>query len=166
MRQLLVQVSRGSGQEVIDIAKSCDGANLALLEATGSEGLLDLAIVNVPNGKVEQLLSKLEKLPKAHITLIPRGVITLQPPPSEAPQQVKDVGDRSPVEVFLGGLQSVGSWRGFLGYAAAAGFVVWIGLFTNTTYLLVAAMLIAPFAGPAMNVAIATARGDRTLLQT
>jgi hypothetical protein len=114
MRQLLVQVSRGSGQEVIDIAKSCDGANLALLEATGSEGLLDLAIVNVPNG-IEQLLSKLEKLPKAHITLIPRGVITLQPPPSEAPQQVKDVGDRSPVEVFLGGLQSVGSWRGFLG---------------------------------------------------
>lgn len=165
MRQLLVQVSRGSGQEVIDIAKSCDGANLALLEATGSEGLLDLAIVNVPNGKVEQLLSQLEKLPKAHITLIPRGVITLQPPPSEAPQQVKDVGDRSPVEVFLGGLQSVGSWRGFLGYAAAAGFVVWIGLFTNTTYLLVAAMLIAPFAGPAMNVAIATARGDRTLLK-
>jgi uncharacterized hydrophobic protein (TIGR00271 family) len=41
---------------------------------------------------------------------------------------------------------------------------VWIGLFTNTTYLLVAAMLIAPFAGPAMNVALATARGDRHLL--
>jgi uncharacterized membrane protein len=60
--------------------------------------------------------------------------------------------------------QSVGSWKGFLGYAAVAGFVVWIGLYTNTTYLLVAAMLIAPFAGPAMNVAIATARGDRQLL--
>jgi uncharacterized hydrophobic protein (TIGR00271 family) len=42
--------------------------------------------------------------------------------------------------------------------------VVWIGMFTNTVYLLVAAMLIAPFAGPAMNVAVATASGDWTLL--
>ncbi len=91
--------------------------------------------------------------------------MALKPPASEAAQQVKDVEHRSPIEVFLSGLQSVGSWKGFLGYAAAAGFVVWIGLFTNTSYLLVAAMLIAPFAGPAMNVAIATARGDRHLLQ-
>ncbi len=65
----------------------------------------------------------------------------------------------------MAGLQSVGSWKGFLGYAAAAGVVVWIGLYTNTSYLLVAAMLIAPFAGPAMNLAIATARGDITLLK-
>ena len=65
---------------------------------------------------------------------------------------------------FLAGLQSVGSWKGFLSYAAVAGVVVWIGLYTGTSYLLVAAMLIAPFAGPAMNTAIATARGDRQLL--
>ena len=45
------------------------------------------------------------------------------------------------------------------------GVVVWIGLFTNTIYLLTAAMLIAPFAGPAMNTAIATARGDWSLLR-
>jgi uncharacterized hydrophobic protein (TIGR00271 family) len=76
-----------------------------------------------------------------------------------------DVEERSPIEILLSGLQSVGSWQGFLGYAAVAGFVVWIGLYTNTSYLLVAAMLIAPFAGPAMNTAIATAWGDRHLLQ-
>jgi uncharacterized hydrophobic protein (TIGR00271 family) len=62
-------------------------------------------------------------------------------------------------------LQSVGSWRGFLSSAAAAGVVVWIGLFTNTVYLLVAAMLIAPFAGPAMQVAMGTARGDTGLIR-
>jgi uncharacterized hydrophobic protein (TIGR00271 family) len=67
------------------------------------------------------------------------------------------------VEVFLAGLQSVGSWTGFLSYAAVAGVVVWIGLFTETVYLLTAAMLIAPFAGPAMNAALATARGDAAL---
>jgi uncharacterized hydrophobic protein (TIGR00271 family) len=42
---------------------------------------------------------------------------------------------------------------------------VWIGLFTNSSFLLIAAMLIAPLAGPAMNVAIATARGDKKLLK-
>lgn len=165
MRQLLVQVPRGCGKNVLDIAKACDGVNLVHFEATGTEKPLDVVIVYVPNQKVEELLGELESLPELHVTLIPRGVIALEPPASEAPQQVKDVEPRSPIEIFLAGLQSVGSWKGFLGYAVAGGVVVWIGLFTNSSYLLVAAMLIAPFAGPAMNTAIATARGDAHLLQ-
>ncbi|MDF0555316.1 DUF389 domain-containing protein [Kamptonema sp. UHCC 0994] len=165
MRQLLVQVPRGCGKNVLDIAKACDGQNLVQFEATGSEKPLDVVIVHVPNQKVEELLGELESVPELHVTLIPRGVIALEPPASEAPQQVKNVENRSPIEIFLAGLQSVGSWKGFLGYAVAGAIVVWIGLFTNTSYLLVAAMLIAPFAGPAMNTAIATARGDAHLLQ-
>ncbi|AFZ20315.1 DUF389 domain-containing protein [Allocoleopsis franciscana] len=165
MRQLLVQVPRGCGKNVLDIAKACDGQNLVHFEATGREKPLDVVIVHVPNQKVEKLLGELESLPELHVTLIPRGVIALEPPASEAPQQVKNVQPRSPIEIFLAGLQSVGSWKGFLGYAVAGGIVVWSGLFTNTSYLLVAAMLIAPFAGPAMNTAIATARGDAHLLQ-
>lgn len=165
MRQLLVQVPRGCGKSVLDIAKGCDGANLVHFEATGSDKPLDVVIVHVPNQNVEELLGELESIPELHVTLIPRGVIALEPPASEAPQQVKNVEARSPIEIFLAGLQSVGSWKGFLGYAAAGGVVVWIGLFTNSSYLLVAAMLIAPFAGPAMNTAIATARGDGHLLQ-
>ncbi|MGB3613274.1 MAG: DUF389 domain-containing protein, partial [Elainellaceae cyanobacterium] len=51
-----------------------------------------------------------------------------------------------------------------MSYAAIAGIVVWVGLYTNSSFLLTASMLIAPFAGPAMNVAIATARGDTALL--
>jgi uncharacterized hydrophobic protein (TIGR00271 family) len=164
MRQLIVQVPRGQGKKVLDIAKSLDGENLAQFEATGCEELLDLVLIHVSNQQVEKLLAKLEDIPKLHITLLPTGVMALSPPASQAPQQVKNVEERSPIEIFLGGLQSVGSWRGFLGYAAVAGFVVWIGLYTNTIYLLTAAMLIAPFAGPAMNVAIATARGDSQLL--
>ncbi len=164
MRQLIIQVSRGQGKAVLELAKSHGGQNLAQIEAKDCDELIDVVIVHVSNRQVEKLLAKLEELSKVHITLIPSGVIPLQPPVSEAPEQVKDVEARSPIEVFLSGLQSVGSWRGFLGYAAVAGVVVWIGLYTNTSYLLVAAMLIAPFAGPAMNTAIATARGDRQLL--
>lgn len=164
MRQLLIQVPRGYGKDVLDMAKAHDGSNLSLVEATGSNQSIDLVMIHVSNRKVEGLLEALEGIPNLQITLNPRGVLSLQPPADEAAQQVTDVAARSPIEVFLSGLQSVGSWKGFLGYAAAAGVVVWIGLFTNTTYLLVAAMLIAPFAGPAMNVALATARGDRHLL--
>jgi uncharacterized hydrophobic protein (TIGR00341 family) len=164
MRQLIIQVPCGEGKQVLEIAKSLDGTNLAHFKATGSEGLIDLVLVHVSNRQVEKLLTKLEDITKVHITLLPTGVIALRPPASQASEQVKNVEERSPLEIFLGGLQSVGSWGGFLGYAALAGFVVWIGLYTNTAYLLTAAMLIAPFAGPAMNVAIATARGDKQLL--
>lgn len=165
MRQLLIQVPRGHGKEVLEAAKKYDGVNLAQFEAMGSDEPIDLVMVHVSNGKVEGLLEELEGLPNLRITLNPRGVMPLQPPAEEAPQQVTNVEECSPIEVFLSGLQSVGSWRGFLSYAAAAGFVVWIGLYTNTAYLLTAAMLIAPFAGPAMNAALATARGDGKLLK-
>ncbi|NJL67340.1 MAG: DUF389 domain-containing protein [Microcoleus sp. SM1_3_4] len=160
MRQLIIQVPRGCGQTVLDVAKSHNAANAARFEAKGSDELIDLVIVHVSNREVEELLGKLQDLPELKITLLPTGIIALQPPANEAPQQVTNVEERSPIEIFLSGLQSVGSWRGFLGYAAMAGFVVWIGLYTNTSYLLVAAMLIAPFAGPAMNTAIATAQSE------
>ncbi|MBW4498928.1 MAG: DUF389 domain-containing protein [Scytonema hyalinum WJT4-NPBG1] len=165
MRQLIIQVPQGHGKAVLDIANSHNGANLAQLAAKGSDEAIDVVIVHISNREVEGFLEQLEDLPKVHITLIPTGVMALQPPASEAAQQVVNVEERSPIEIFLSGLQSVGSWRGFLGYAAMAGVVVWIGLYTNTAYLLVAAMLIAPFAGPAMNTAIATARGDYQLLR-
>lgn len=165
MRQLIVQVPRGRGKQVMEIAKTHNGVNLMQFEAVSSGDPIDSVIVYLSNAKVEELLAELEVIPDLHVTLNPRGVMALQPPPSEAPEQVTQVQERSPIEIFLAGLQSVGSWRGFMSYAIVAGAVVWIGLYTNSTFLLVAAMLIAPFAGPAMNAAIAAARGDRLLLR-
>lgn len=165
MRQLLIQVPRGCGPAVLQAARLREGSNLTLLEARDADSPTDLVIVHIANSRLDALLTDLQDIEDLHITLTPRGVMTLQPPHGRAAQQVADVTPRSPVEISLGGLQSVGSWTGFLGYATAAGVVVWIGLFTNTVYLLTAAMLIAPFAGPAMNAAIATARGDAGLLR-
>jgi uncharacterized hydrophobic protein (TIGR00341 family) len=164
MRQLIIQVPCGYGKDVLAIAKEYQGTNLAQIEASNGDRALDLVILHISNRKVENFLSQLEQVPDVQVTLLPSGVMALHPPADRAAEQVTNVELRSPVEIFLSGLQSVGSWRGFLGYAALAGIVVWIGLYTNTIYLLTAAMLIAPFAGPAMNVAIATARGDRKLL--
>ncbi|CAN5641171.1 hypothetical protein BH24DEI1_BH24DEI1_15440 [soil metagenome] len=164
MRQVIIQVPRGQGERVMEIAEGQGGSNLALMEGRRGEHALDVVFVYLSNGRVEPLLEALDEVDDPHVVLIPQGVLALRPPADEAPQQVTDVEARSPLEVFLSGLQSIGSWRGFLGYAAAAGVVVWIGLFTNTGYLLVAAMLLAPFAGPATNVALGSARGDTTLL--
>lgn len=164
MRQLIVRVPKGYGADVLDIAQRYQGANLACSNAIADNASVELVFVHLSNRKVENFLEDLEPLPQLHVTLFPTGAIVLKPPPEEAPEQVRNVTDLSPIEVFLAGLQSVGSWKGFLGYSAVGGAVVWTGLFTNSSYLLVAAMLIAPFAGPAANVAIATARGDTTLL--
>jgi len=165
MRQLLVQVPQGCGKKVLEIANVCEGTNLARFEAAGVERAIDLVFVHISNGKVEELLGKLQDIPDLSFMLLPTGIMALHPPADAAPDQVTNVEERSPLEIFLSGLQSTGSWKGFLSYAAIAGVIVWIGLYTNTVYLLVAAMLLAPFAGPAMNTALATARGDRPLLQ-
>jgi uncharacterized hydrophobic protein (TIGR00271 family) len=165
VRQIFVSVPRGRGHDVMQIANSHKGSNLMRFESLRADGAADSVIISVSNHKLELLIADLQKIPELRMTLPPQGVITLQPPADEAPEQATDVGHRSPIEVYLGGLQSIGSWRGFLSYAAAAGAVVWVGLFTNTIYLLVAAMLIAPFAGPAMTLALGTARGDIALVR-
>lgn len=165
MRQLLIEVPKGKGDTVLQLAQKFQGANLSQIAANSNRGAIDLVIVYLPNARVEEFLGDVEDIEQLHVTLLPQGTMPLQPPPEEVPDRVMDVQPKSPLEVFLAGLQSVGSWKGFIGYAIAGGVVVWIGLYTNSSFLLVAAMLITPFAGPAMNTAIATARGDGMLLR-
>jgi uncharacterized hydrophobic protein (TIGR00271 family) len=160
----MVQVDRGRGEDIVDLANKYSGANISLIESISQGKPADLVLASIPNAKVEGFVSDLGDIPDTYVTFVPKGVITLGPPPEEVPRQVTQVEHLSPIEVFLSGLQSVGSWTSFLGYSLAAGVIVWTGLFTNTIYLLIAAMLIAPFAGPAMNAAIASARGDMSLL--
>lgn len=165
MRPLIIQVPKGNGKEVLNKVQQFNGKNFSLLNGSDAERELDIIIAFITNRQVEGFIQELENLPELQITLFPQGVMPLYPPAGQAPDQVTNVEPRSPIEIFLSGLQSKGSWKGFIGYAVVASVVVWIGLFTNTVFLLVAAMLIAPFAGPAMNTAIATARGDWKLLR-
>ncbi len=165
MRQLLIRVPHGHGEEAARMARAHKGTNIAIGDASDGDTRLQLVHADVSNSEVEGLLDRLEAIPDLAVTMQPRGVIALRPPASHAPDQAVDVQPRSPIEIFLSGLQSIGSWTGFLSYAAAAGVVVWIALFTEVVFLLTAAMLIAPFAGPAMNAALATARGDLYLLR-
>lgn len=165
MRPLIIQVPKGNGNKVVEIAKKYEGKNISQMSGRGTEQEQDIVFSYISNRRVEKYIEELSEIPEIQLTLFPQGVMALYPPQNQAPDQVTDIEARSPIEIFLAGLQSKGSWNGFLGYAAIASVIVWIGLYTNTTYLLVAAMLIAPFAGPAMNTAIATARGDWALMK-
>jgi uncharacterized hydrophobic protein (TIGR00271 family) len=165
VRQLTVFVHRDLGQRTLEIAGRHGGVNLACVDAREPDRQTALVLIHLENHAVDALLAELQSLDTTlRVTLAPSGVVALWPPEAEAPEQVADVSNRSPLEVFVSGLQSVGSWYGFLGYAASAAVVAWVGLHTNTVFLLTAAMLIAPFAGPAMTLALGTARGDATLI--
>ena len=164
MRQLFVKVPEGQGEKVIDLARQQAGVNQAVLPGHEDQDEWDIVMVHMPNRQVAYFLEELDALARAQITLIPQGVLPMTPPDAKVADEITDVSSLSPIEIWLNALQSIGSWWSFLGYTVAAGVVVWAGMFTNTIYLLVAAMLIAPFAGPAMNTAIATSTGDVDLL--
>jgi uncharacterized hydrophobic protein (TIGR00271 family) len=162
MRQLIIKIPEGNEDKVHALVKKYEGKNTIYLK--GEEG--NVFYIYLPNKKVNDFLKEIDEFEKPEITLIPRGVIVLYPPASDSPDQVADVQPKSSLEIYLGGIQSVGSMFGLIGYSFVAGIIVWIGLFTSTSYLLVAAMLVAPFAGPAMNAALATASGKMDLLRS
>lgn len=74
MRQLIIQVPRGCGQTVLDIAKSHNAANVAQFEAKGSDEPIDLAIVHVSNRQIEKLLAQLQDLPSLPFIFLYYGV--------------------------------------------------------------------------------------------
>lgn len=162
MRQLILKIPKGNKEQVLDIVEEFQGKNSIFLPNEE----YDVFILFLPNIKVNDFLKRIDQFEKPEISLNPRGVITLYPPASDSPDQVADVQPKSSLEIYLGGIQSVGSIKGLIGYSFAAGLIVWIGLYTTTVYLLIAAMLVAPFAGPAMNAALATAAGKMPLLRS
>ena len=164
MRQLALTLRPDDTDEVLRAAKEHRIELFARVDATDDGDPRQLLIFEAPNAKIEDFLGAIEDTDHLRAIFAPQGIVSLRPPASQPERQMLDIQPRSPLEIFLAGLQSIGSWQGFLGYAVVGGVIVWIGLFTESVFLLVAAMLIAPFAGPAMTLAIATARGDAKLL--
>lgn len=162
MRRVQFDAPRGAGPRLVEVARRERAETVTLHQVESPRGPRDVVTVEVANDGVEALLRTLSDVEGLRVSFEPHGLLALESPAGEP--KARDITARSAAEVYLAGLQSVGAWTGFLGYALAAGVIVWIALFTNTVYLLVAAMLLAPFAGPAMVTAIATARGDARLL--
>ena len=162
MRQLRLTAPAGSREGLDDLLGRHDASAVRTWDLAGDAVCFELTLTNRDVG---DFLADIDDLGDITVTMAPQSVLTLDPDRERAPEALVDVEPLSPQEVYLAGLQSVGSWAGFLGYAAVAGAVVWIGILLNSIFLLIAAMLIAPFAGPAMNTALATATGDGHLLR-
>lgn len=165
MRQLRLTAPAEARDRLDDLFASHGGRAARVWHLAGGQVCAEVSLTNRSIGGFLDDVDELDELGEVTITMAPQSVLTLVPGRDEAPQDLVDVEALSPPEVFLAGLQSVGSWTGFLGYAAVAGAVVWIGMLLDSIFLLIAAMLIAPFAGPAMNAALATATGDGHLLR-
>ena len=165
MRQLTIVIPPAGADRVRAAAEDNAIEVMAEVAAVRDGAQRTLMLCDAPNAKIEGFLAALEDVEELRVTFATQGVLALRPPANEPEDQVTDIQPRSPLEIFLSGRQSIGSWTGFLSYAALGGVVVWIALFTESIFLLVAAMLIAPFAGPAMTTALATARGDLYLLR-
>lgn len=163
MRQLYVRVPRGHWEEVLDLAGDLGAVNTARLEAETREEW-DLILLHIPNDAVDELLESLEALPDFRATLQPTGVLAFHHPGYGEAMPFADLSPRSPVEVLLQRrLQIPNAWV-FVTFAVITGAIVWIGLYEEIVYLLTGAMLVAPFAAPALNAGAATATGDTSLL--
>jgi uncharacterized membrane protein len=165
LRQLLLWVPEGTGGDVCSSVTDAGATHTARLPAESEHGPAELVVVHMPNDRFNDVLEAVEPEDGVRLSFHRDSVILLQPPAEDLPDQVTDVSMRGPLEILVEGLQSLGGWTGFLAFSAIAGVVVWSGLVSNTIFLLTAAMLIAPYAAPAMATALATARGDAHLLR-
>lgn len=167
MRQLLLQVPPDSADVVVEAARSVGAATLTRWDGQGGDG--DRVVVvccSVPNSAVGDLLDAAQSHGPVEALVPSAGVFAFEPPAGEVPEELADVSARSLHEVVLAARQATGGWQGYLVYAVLAGVVAWLGLYTESIYLLTASMLIAPFAGPATNTAIAITTGRVPLLRS
>jgi uncharacterized membrane protein len=162
MRQLHVLVQADQARRVLERAAEHKAFSPTAVRAERmEEGEWTMVFLNLPNDRVGSFIWAVrEEVDDAHFTLFPRGALPVQTPLTEINERVRDVSHRSTLELVLDSFQSLGSWKGMLLYAAFSGVIAAYGVIFNTSYLLVAAMLVAPMGAPAMVAVIGTAIGD------
>lgn len=158
MRDVLVS---GADRDRLRAALEAAGAILVREESSAAATTEPMLRGTIPNDRLSDLVDHLAVVPNATLSFQPVGTIVLTPGSDRLiPSGTRTVPPLSPVEVVVGGFQSVGSWTGFVTTAVASGCIVWAGFYTNIVFLLIGAMLIAPLAAPAMNGALAIALGS------
>jgi hypothetical protein len=165
VRQLFVQVPAEAAGEVVRLAGERGAEGPVSLPAEGRGGAARrLVVASLPNAAVGDFVAAVDAaLEDATFVLVP-GVLPLRSPLDEVRHRVRDVDRRSTLELVLGALQSVGSWRGLIFYALFSGVIAAYGLLVNASYMLVAAMLVAPVGAPVMVATVGAAVGDARMV--
>ena len=162
MRQLHVQIRPEHAARVLELGEKHDAFSPTQVVAHRPDGEeWRMVFLNLPNDRVGVFIGDVRaEVDEAQFVLFPRGTLPVQTPVAEIHERLRDVAPRSTAELVLGSLQSLGSWQALLLYAAFSGVVAAYGLILNASYLLVAAMLIAPMGAPGMVAVVGTAIGD------
>lgn len=167
MRQLQILTGRDQAEGVADLAREAGSAAVAILEATDGEGRpTALITATVPNAGLGPLIEQCAEIaPSAQFVFLPTGALALSTPLEDVSRIVRRVEPRSPLELVLGSLQSLGGWQGMLTYSAFSGIVAAYAVLFDLSFLLVAAMLIAPLGAPAMVTVAGAALGDGFMIR-
>lgn len=161
MRLLLVQTPAGSGRSVADLADERGAIHTSVVSGPESETVL----VRVENQVAQHVIEALHDVDGTTVTFVPHEAMLLtDDDEADASRHEQETQPRPGVEVYLRGLRAVGSWSSFLGYAVVSGALGWVALWQSSVFILVAAVLVAPYPSPALNAALATAGGDARLL--
>lgn len=162
MRQLHVLVRAEKARRVVELGHEHDAFSPAALPAErAEEGEWRMVLLNLPNDRVGGFVRAVAgEVDDAQVVLFPQGSLPVQLPLDRVHPRVRSVGEKSTLELVLASLQSIGSWKGLLLYSAFSGIVAAYGLLVNASYMLVAAMLIAPMGAPLMVATIGTAVGE------
>jgi uncharacterized membrane protein len=167
MRQIDVQVRTGRVDEVVRLGGEHGGfaPSSHPIRVGGEEGW-SLVVVNLPNESVGAFVAAVEReVEEAEFILPTAGTIPIRTPVAEVRDRVRDVSHRSTLELVLDVLQSLGTWTGMLIYAVVSGLVAAYGVMFNVSFLLTAAMLIAPLGAPVMVCVVAVVIGDLSMLR-
>ena len=167
MKQIEVQVRTRALDDVLSLAERHDAFEPSHhpIRVDGEEGW-HRVLVNVPNSQVGPLVDAVESaVDEAEFVIPASGNLPVRTPLKDVRDRVEDVSSRSTLELVLDVLQSVGSWKGMLLYSVVSGLVAAYGVIFNLSFLLTAAMLIAPLGAPVMVCVVGVALGDLWMLR-
>lgn len=167
MKLLEVQVRSSDVEDVVRLAERyrAFAATHHGVTVRGEDGW-ERVLVNVPNEEVGPFVVAVgDAVEEAEFVVPATENIPIGTPLGNIRDRVEDVSSRSTLELVLDVLQSVGSWQGMLLYAVVSGVVAAYGVIFNLSYLLTAAMLIAPVGAPVMVCVVAVSMGDLWMLR-
>lgn len=166
MRQLQVLVDEGEAARVMALAEEHDAFDPRAAKVADADGRRQrMVMLTLPNDRVGAFVRRVaDEVDDARFVLLPRGVLPVGTPLDRVADRISTVASLSSMELVLAALQSIGSWPSLLGYAAMSGIIAAYALVLGASYLLVAAMLIAPLGAPVMVAVIGAAIGDARMI--
>jgi uncharacterized membrane protein len=161
MRSIQVQVRTADVARVLSLAEEHGATAPMAVHVQRADGEGFLILLNLPNDAVGAFVAAVTSVVQnAEFILLPVGALPLATPLDRLDERVRDVSRLSTLELVVASLQSVGAWRGMLVFSLLAGTIAAYGLIFDTSYLLVAAMLVNPMGAPALVSVVGLAIGD------